>query len=127
MTTVADAIRAKGGTNAPLSFPEGMAEAVRGIQSGGGSAVLYTEQNLTPAQQEQARANINASSNYARECSHLWFVRDNGEHYRDIVTAARSGGNPVVIKETDYASTTFIAPAIHCGLSQLHLSEELVC
>ena len=36
MTTVADAIREKGGTTAPLSFPDGMAEAVRNIQSGGG-------------------------------------------------------------------------------------------
>lgn len=35
LTTVADAIREKGGTTAPLSFPEGMAEAVRNIQSGG--------------------------------------------------------------------------------------------
>lgn len=35
MTTVADAIREKGGTTAPLSFPEGMAEAVRDIPSGG--------------------------------------------------------------------------------------------
>ena len=35
MTTVADAIREKGGTTAPLSFPSGMAEAVRNIQSGG--------------------------------------------------------------------------------------------
>lgn len=35
MTTVADAIREKGGTTAPLSFPAGMAEAVRNIQSGG--------------------------------------------------------------------------------------------
>ena len=34
MTTVADAIREKGGTTAPLSFPAGMAEAVRGIPSG---------------------------------------------------------------------------------------------
>lgn len=34
MTTVADAIRKKGGTTAPLSFPAGMAEAVRNIQSG---------------------------------------------------------------------------------------------
>lgn len=34
MTTVADAIREKGGTTAPLSFPAGMAEAVRNIQSG---------------------------------------------------------------------------------------------
>lgn len=36
ITAVADAIREKGGTTAPLSFPAGMAEAVRGIQSGGG-------------------------------------------------------------------------------------------
>ena len=36
LTTVADAIREKGGTTAPLSFPAGMAEAVRSIQSGGG-------------------------------------------------------------------------------------------
>ena len=35
LTTVADAIREKGGTTAPLSFPAGMAEAVRGIPSGG--------------------------------------------------------------------------------------------
>lgn len=35
ITTVADAIREKGGTTAPLSFPAGMAEAVRNIQSGG--------------------------------------------------------------------------------------------
>lgn len=35
MTTVADAIREKGGTTAPLSFPVGMAEAVRSIPSGG--------------------------------------------------------------------------------------------
>lgn len=35
ITAVADAIREKGGTTAPLSFPEGMAEAVQGIPSGG--------------------------------------------------------------------------------------------
>lgn len=35
LTTVADAIRERGGTSAPLSFPEGMAAAVRGLPSGG--------------------------------------------------------------------------------------------
>lgn len=35
ITAVADAIREKGGTTAPLSFPAGMAEAVRDIPSGG--------------------------------------------------------------------------------------------
>lgn len=34
ITAVADAIREKGGTTAPLSFPAGMAKAVRNIQSG---------------------------------------------------------------------------------------------
>lgn len=37
LTAVADAIREKGGTSEPLSFPAGMAEAVRNIQSGGGA------------------------------------------------------------------------------------------
>lgn len=36
ITAVADAIRERGGTTAPLSFPEGMASAIRSIQSGGG-------------------------------------------------------------------------------------------
>ncbi len=37
LTAVADAIREKGGTTAPLSFPDGMAGAIRSIQSGGGN------------------------------------------------------------------------------------------
>lgn len=40
LTTVADAIREKGGTTAPLSFPAGMAEAVRGIPASEGIKVL---------------------------------------------------------------------------------------
>lgn len=48
LTTVADAIREKGGTTAPLSFPEGMAEAVRNIQSGGDLSL-----GITGAQVEQ--------------------------------------------------------------------------
>lgn len=42
ITAVADAIREKGGTTAPLSFPAGMAEAVRGIQSGGNLSLGIT-------------------------------------------------------------------------------------
>lgn len=37
LTTVADAIRAKGGTSETLSFPFGMKDAVEAISSGGGS------------------------------------------------------------------------------------------
>lgn len=40
LTAVADAIREKGGTTAPLSFPAGMAKAVRGIQTGGADISL---------------------------------------------------------------------------------------
>ena len=36
MTKVADAIRAKGNTTDPLSFPDGMAAMINSIQSGGG-------------------------------------------------------------------------------------------
>lgn len=48
MTTVANAIREKGGTTAPLSFPAGMAEAVRNIQSGADLSL-----GITGAQVEQ--------------------------------------------------------------------------
>ena len=40
ITAVADAIREKGGTTAPLSFPEGMASAVRDIPASVGIKVL---------------------------------------------------------------------------------------
>lgn len=40
ITAVADAIRERGGTTAPLSFPAGMAKAVRGIPSGGADISL---------------------------------------------------------------------------------------
>lgn len=52
LTTVADAIRERGGTTAPLSFPTGMAEAVRNIQSGGGdlsSVDVYIADFTVPA------------------------------------------------------------------------------
>lgn len=52
LTTVADAIREKGGTSEPLSFPDGMAAAVRDIQSGGGdlsSVDVYIADFTVPA------------------------------------------------------------------------------
>lgn len=51
LTAVADAIREKGGTTAPLSFPTGMAEAVRNIQSGGdlSSVDVYIADFTVPA------------------------------------------------------------------------------
>ena len=52
ITAVADAIREKGGTTAPLIFPAGMAEAVRNIQSGGGDLLpvdVYIADFTVPA------------------------------------------------------------------------------
>lgn len=52
ITAVADAIREKGGTTAPLSFPAGMASAIRGIQNGGGdlsSVDVYIADFTVPA------------------------------------------------------------------------------
>lgn len=46
LKVVADAIRSKGGTSEPLSFPQGMASAVEAIQSGGGSGEDYLEKRL---------------------------------------------------------------------------------
>lgn len=54
ITAVADAIREKGGTTAPLSFPAGMAEAVRGIQSGGDLSLGIT--GATPGQIVRVKA-----------------------------------------------------------------------
>lgn len=47
LTTVADAIREKGGTTAPLSFPEGMAAAVRDIPSGECGIDVVITSNVT--------------------------------------------------------------------------------
>lgn len=52
LTAVADAIRERGGTTAPLSFPAGMAKAVLNIQSGGGdlsSVDVYIADFTVPA------------------------------------------------------------------------------
>lgn len=41
LTTVANAIRTKGGTSAALSFPGGMADAIAAIQTGGGTPANF--------------------------------------------------------------------------------------
>jgi hypothetical protein len=40
LTSVADAIRAKGGTSEELAFPDGFVSAVEGIQAGGGADTI---------------------------------------------------------------------------------------
>ena len=53
LTAVADAIRAKGGTNAALAFPDGFVNAVAAIQAGngggvGGNAIQIGQNTNTP-------------------------------------------------------------------------------
>ena len=55
LTTVADAIREKGGTTAPLSFPDGMAAAVRGIPNNPRTPVIVWDQ-MTDRVQDYLRA-----------------------------------------------------------------------
>ena len=43
LTSVANAIRTKGGTSSPLVFPSGFVSAVQNIPSGGGTATLITK------------------------------------------------------------------------------------
>lgn len=59
LTAVADAIREKGGTSEPLGFPEGMAAAVRSIQSGGDLSLGIT--GATPGQIVRVKAVDEAS------------------------------------------------------------------
>lgn len=62
LTSVANAIRAKGGTSADLAFPSGFISAVDAITSGGGSPIqlLYT---LTVAEDSRSVSIITTSFN----------------------------------------------------------------
>ena len=47
LSSVADAIRAKGGTSDALVFPEGFVSAISAIQTGGGGALLVKVDGTT--------------------------------------------------------------------------------
>lgn len=44
LTSIADAIRTKGGTSAPLVYPTGFVSAIEAIPSGGGMVTITVEQ-----------------------------------------------------------------------------------
>lgn len=48
LTSVANAIRTKGGTSAQMAFPAGFVSAVEAIPTGGGGAVLIERGTFTP-------------------------------------------------------------------------------
>lgn len=59
LTSVANAIRSKGGTSAPLAFPSGFVSAVQAIPGGGGGGATLIEKNIS------ANGTYNASSDSA--------------------------------------------------------------
>lgn len=50
LTSVANAIRTKGGTSAQMAFPAGFVSAVEAIPTGGGGAVLIERGTFTPVE-----------------------------------------------------------------------------
>lgn len=57
LTSVADAIREKGGTAAPLAFPAGFISAIRGIKAGGGASLQVIAVSGEDALPETANEN----------------------------------------------------------------------
>lgn len=49
LTKIADAIRAKGGTEGTMAFPDGFAEMIEAIQAGGGGRTVKTGTLVFPA------------------------------------------------------------------------------
>lgn len=54
LTSVANAIRTKGGTSASLSFPQGFVDAVDAISGGGGASLHMHTGSFTPAENAQS-------------------------------------------------------------------------
>jgi hypothetical protein len=73
LTAVADAIRAKGGTSDPLSFPTGFADAIAAIQAGGGGAKIASGSVVRAASSNAMRFyhNLGVKPNIF-----FWFVSD---------------------------------------------------
>lgn len=70
LTTVADAIRNKGGTSAPLSFPDGMAEAISNISAGiTPTGTINITTNGTHDVTIKATANVQVPTGTARTSS----------------------------------------------------------
>lgn len=70
LTTVADAIRIKGGTSAPLSFPDGMAEAISNISAGiSPTGTIDITTNGIHDVTNKATANVQVPTGTARSAS----------------------------------------------------------
>ena len=72
LTSIADAIRAKGGTSAALT-PAQMAEAIAAIQAGGGGGLVYTT-SITPAENNSAATLIGTITHNFGEVPTLFIV-----------------------------------------------------
>lgn len=88
LTSVADAIRAKGGTSAPLAFPDGFVDAVEAIPTGGwGGSVPAKEVNFRDYDGTVVYA-------YTRtEFAALTAMPDNPDHSGDEIPLTSQGWN----------------------------------
>ena len=64
LAAIADAIRTKGGTSAPLTFPGGFEDAIAGIQSGGQSVVLLASGSYTKTDAPSGSGSVNIPVSY---------------------------------------------------------------
>lgn len=69
LTTVADAIREKAGTNEPLAFPDGMAQAVANIPTGGG------EDYISKAHLEGTESSVIFPNGLTKICDYAFYGR----------------------------------------------------
>ena len=89
LTSVADAIRAKGGTSAPLAFPDGFVSAVDAIPTGGGGG------GSIPAKEVNFR-DYDGTVVYAytpAEFAALTAMPDNPDHSGDAIPLTSQGWN----------------------------------
>lgn len=93
LTTVADAIRSKGGTSEALSFPNGFVSAVEEIQAGGGVDVEQYRAILTRRAVIFEDNEVTELGNYAfRDCKKLTSITANAAtHVHNYVFSYCSG------------------------------------
>lgn len=89
LTSVADAIRAKGGTSAPLAFPDGFVSAVEAIPTGGGWG------GSVPAKEVKFRDydGTIVHSYTPAEFAALTAMPDNPDHSHDAIPLTSQGWN----------------------------------
>ena len=117
LTSVANAIRTKGGTSGLLAFPKGFVDAVQAIETGGGSDPVFGLIAEIPVENGVALISYDLSE-VALSYGMLWAKYENVTHssdylYAGVVSSTGTPGDPSGYKVT---STSFngIAALVFC-------------